>query len=79
MPIYEFVCEKCRHKIEVFCRVGEEPLRDCVVCHGPLRKVYHPAGVIFKGSGFYTTDYVKKTTEEKEVKEKKTDKKKASA
>jgi putative FmdB family regulatory protein len=84
MPIYEYKCEKCGRKTEVFARVGEEPLRDCVVCHGPLRKVFHPAGIIFKGSGFYTTDYARKSKEEKkaekkEVKEEKTEKMEATA
>ncbi len=84
MPIYEYKCEKCGHKTEVFARAGEEFSGNCVVCHGPLRKVFHPAGIIFKGSGFYTTDYArksegKKKAEKKEVKEEKTEKKEATA
>jgi predicted nucleic acid-binding Zn ribbon protein len=40
----------------VFQRISETPLATCGVCGGPLRKVFHPAGIVFKGSGFYATD-----------------------
>jgi len=46
----------CGQHIEVFQRISEEPLTTCGVCGGPLRKVFHPAGIVFKGSGFYATD-----------------------
>ncbi|MEM5872160.1 MAG: FmdB family zinc ribbon protein, partial [Candidatus Aenigmatarchaeota archaeon] len=78
MPIYEYKCGKCGHKVEVFSRPGEDTLRDCVVCHGPMRKVFHPAGIIFKGSGFYTTDYARSSDKKEETKEKKSEKKKST-
>jgi putative FmdB family regulatory protein len=56
MPTYEYACQSCGSHIEVFQRFSEEPLRECGVCGGPLRKVFHPAGILFKGSGFYATD-----------------------
>jgi putative FmdB family regulatory protein len=56
MPTYEYECTACGQHIEVFQRFTEEPLKTCVVCGGPLRKVFHPAGIVFKGSGFYSTD-----------------------
>ena len=56
MPTYEYACESCGSHIEVYQRFSEEPLRECGVCGGPLRKVFHPAGILFKGSGFYATD-----------------------
>jgi putative FmdB family regulatory protein len=56
MPTYEYECTSCGHHIEVFQRIAEDPLTTCGVCGGILRKVFHPAGIVFKGSGFYATD-----------------------
>jgi putative FmdB family regulatory protein len=56
MPTYEYQCTSCGHQIEVFQRITEDPLTTCGVCGGALRKVFHPAGIVFKGSGFYATD-----------------------
>ena len=57
MPIYGYRCEQCGHELEVLQSMSAEPLRVCSVCMGPLRKMIYPAGIIFKGSGYYTTDY----------------------
>jgi putative FmdB family regulatory protein len=56
MPTYEYGCTSCGQRIEVFQRISEDPLTTCGVCGGKLRKVFHPAGIVFKGSGFYATD-----------------------
>ncbi len=56
MPTYEYGCTSCGQHIEVFQRISEDPLTTCGVCGGKLRKVFHPAGIVFKGSGFYATD-----------------------
>src|SRR4029434_1630938 len=56
MPTYEYACTKCGQHVEVFQRISETPLTTCGVCGGPLRKVFHPAGIVFKGSGFDATD-----------------------
>jgi putative FmdB family regulatory protein len=56
MPTYEYVCRSCGTHVEVFQHFSDPPLTECGVCGGPLRKVYHPAGILFKGSGFYATD-----------------------
>lgn len=56
MPTYEYECTSCGQHIEVFQRIAEDPLTTCGVCGGSLRKVFHPAGIVFKGSGFYATD-----------------------
>jgi putative FmdB family regulatory protein len=56
MPTYEYGCTACGQHIEVFQRFSEDPLTTCGKCGGPLRKVFHPAGIVFKGSGFYATD-----------------------
>jgi putative FmdB family regulatory protein len=57
MPIYGYRCEQCGHEVEVLQSMSAEPLRVCPNCMGPLRKMVYPAGIIFKGSGYYTTDY----------------------
>jgi putative FmdB family regulatory protein len=56
MPTYEYECTACGQHIEVFQRITEDPLTTCGVCGGTLRKVFHPVGIVFKGSGFYATD-----------------------
>ena len=57
MPIYGYRCSACGHQFEILQRVSDEPLKVCPQCQGKLTKILYPAGVIFKGSGFYTTDY----------------------
>jgi len=56
MPTYEYECTACGQHMEVFQRFTEDALTTCGVCGGALRKVFHPAGIVFKGSGFYATD-----------------------
>lgn len=56
MPTYEYACTECGERVEVFQRISDEPLRVCAACGGVLRKLFHPAGIVFKGSGFYSTD-----------------------
>ena len=57
MPIYGYRCEQCGHELEVLQSMSEAPLKVCPNCMGPLYKMVYPAGIIFKGSGYYTTDY----------------------
>ena len=57
MPTYGYRCTNCGHQFEILQRVSDEPLKVCPQCQGKLTKILYPAGVIFKGSGFYTTDY----------------------
>jgi putative FmdB family regulatory protein len=56
MPTYEYACRSCGTHVEVYQRFSDPSLTECGVCGGPLRKVFHPAGILFKGSGFYATD-----------------------
>ena len=56
MPTYEYVCQSCGTHVEVYQRFSDEALTECGACGGRLRKVFHPAGILFKGSGFYVTD-----------------------
>jgi len=56
MPTYEYRCEKCGEQFEVFQSFSDRALRRHPDCGGPLEKVLHPSGIVFKGSGFYVTD-----------------------
>jgi putative FmdB family regulatory protein len=62
MPTYEYVCSKCGHEFEKFQSMRDEPLRTCPKCKKAALKrlVGGGAGLIFKGSGFYITDYKNK-------------------
>ncbi len=58
MPTYEYVCRKCEHEFERFQSIKDEPLKRCPECKGKVvRKIGGGAGLLFKGSGFYITDY----------------------
>ncbi len=60
MPTYEYECEDCKHAFEKFQSITAASLRKCPRCSGRLRRLIGAgAGVIFKGSGFYETDYKK--------------------
>ena len=68
MPIYEYKCEN-GHVFDVMRKLAEDPLTSCIECGAPVRKVLHPVGISFKGSGFYSTDYSKKGPKETATKE----------
>lgn len=58
MPTYEYECTRCDHRFEKFQSMRDEPLKRCPECRGKIRRVLGTgAGIIFKGSGFYQTDY----------------------
>ena len=80
MPIYEYRCQQ-GHQFEVMQRMSEDPLSACQVCESPVRKVFNPVAVHFKGSGFYNTDYGtrNRAREMSEAKEGKSDGKDKSA
>ncbi|MDX1578133.1 MAG: FmdB family zinc ribbon protein [Gemmatimonadota bacterium] len=64
MPTYEYRCAE-GHDFEVFQKMSDDPLTECPECGAPAeRKISSGAGLVFKGSGFYITDY-KKTGEKK--------------
>lgn len=56
MPTYEYRCEKCGNNFEILQSFTDKPLRLHADCGGKVEKVFHPRGVVFKGSGFYVTD-----------------------
>lgn len=56
MPTYDYQCRDCGNTIEVIHSMLEDGPTTCERCGGPLRRIIHPAGIIFRGSGFYKTD-----------------------
>ncbi|QDP98024.1 FmdB family transcriptional regulator [Microlunatus elymi] len=56
MPTYQYRCSECGQDLEVVQKFSDAALTECPNCHGQLRKVYNAVGVVFKGSGFYSTD-----------------------
>lgn len=58
MPVYVYHCDNCQIEFEQQQKFSDKPLRTCPECgQSALHKVYTPVGVIFKGSGFYSTDH----------------------
>jgi putative FmdB family regulatory protein len=72
MPTYEYKCENCGYEFEQFQSITAKPLRMCPKCdkRGLKRLIGAGAGVIFKGSGFYETDYRSESYKKAEKKEK---------
>ncbi|HEU5267795.1 MAG TPA: FmdB family zinc ribbon protein [Jatrophihabitans sp.] len=58
MPTYQYACTNpdCGNRFELVQSFTEPSASECPVCDGPVRKVFSPVGVVFKGSGFYRTD-----------------------
>jgi putative FmdB family regulatory protein len=58
MPTYEYECRDCGHAFERFQGINEEPIRICPECRGKVRRLISSGGgLVFKGPGFYATDY----------------------
>lgn len=58
MPTYDYACESCGHRFEAFQAINDPLLKKCPMCGGSVRRLISSgAGLIFKGSGFYITDY----------------------
>lgn len=55
MPTYEYKCKKCDRNFEVVHGINDS-VDNCEECGGSVRRVFHPLGIVFKGSGFYATD-----------------------
>ena len=61
MPTYDYKCTECNYTFELFQRMSEEPVKICPKCSGVVKRLIGMgAGTIFKGSGFYQTDYKNK-------------------
>ena len=63
MPIYEYACTSCGERTEARQSFTDPPLEECERCGGKLRKLYSPVGIVFKGSGFYSTDAKKASSD----------------
>jgi putative FmdB family regulatory protein len=57
MPTYEYRCKSCDSRFDVWQKMSDDPLATCPTCGGPIRRVLFPAGIVFKGGGFYSTDH----------------------
>jgi putative FmdB family regulatory protein len=57
MPIYEYECGSCHHRFDLKQGFHDKPQAECPKCKKEARRVFHPAPIIFKGSGFYVTDH----------------------
>jgi putative FmdB family regulatory protein len=61
MPLYEYECEKCAQRFERIQKFSDPPIESCPSCNGPVRKLFSSPAIQFKGSGFYITDYARKS------------------
>ena len=69
MPTYDYICKECSHKFELFQGIHDDAVTICPECKGTVRRIISGGtGIIFKGSGFYATDYKKNTPSKVESK-----------
>jgi putative FmdB family regulatory protein len=61
MPLYEYQCKKCGHRFEKIQKFSDKPVKKCPECGGPVEQTISAPAVQFKGSGWYVTDYAKKS------------------
>ena len=64
MPLYEYQCESCAKRFERIQKFSDPPASTCPSCGGPVKKLVSSPAIQFKGSGFYITDYPKKSSGE---------------
>jgi putative FmdB family regulatory protein len=57
MPTYVYGCDACGHQFEQFQKFSDEPIRTCPRCSEHVRRIFQPAGIVFKGSGWHVTHY----------------------
>ena len=60
VPIYEYQCTNCHHLFDLKQGFDADPIQSCPLCKSPSNRKLHAPTVIYKGSGFYTTDYARK-------------------
>ena len=61
MPLYEYECDTCGHRFEVIQKFSDAKITECPKCQGPVHKLFSSPAIQFKGSGWYITDYAKKS------------------
>ena len=85
MPIYEYACDSCGNQFEVKQKFSDPPVTSCEKCGEDVRKLISVPGIVFKGTGWYVTDYSNKlkdpsqTTDGQKGEKKKDDKKEGTA
>jgi putative FmdB family regulatory protein len=62
MPLYEYQCDACSHRFERIQKFSDPPVETCPTCGGAVRKLISSPAIQFKGSGWYITDYAKKSS-----------------
>ena len=62
MPIYSYKCDKCGARFDRMQKFTDKPLTRCPECRGPVKRLIQPAGIVFKGSGWYITDSKKSSS-----------------
>lgn len=62
MPLYEYQCESCEQRFERIQKFSDPPVATCPSCSGPVKKLLSSPAIQFKGSGWYITDYAKKSS-----------------
>jgi putative FmdB family regulatory protein len=62
MPLYEYLCKKCGHRFEKIQKFSDKMVKKCPECGGQVEQVISAPAVQFKGSGWYVTDYAKKSS-----------------
>ena len=62
MPLYEYECKKCHHRFERIQKFSDRHATKCPECGGPIEQMISAPAVQFKGSGWYVTDYAKKSS-----------------
>jgi putative FmdB family regulatory protein len=60
VPLYEYVCTKCKHRFEKIQKFSDPKIKKCPECGGKVEQALHAPAVHFKGSGWYVTDYGQK-------------------
>jgi putative FmdB family regulatory protein len=61
MPLYEYLCDACGHRFEVIQKFSDPPVETCPKCGGRVQKLMSSPAFQFKGTGWYVTDYAKKS------------------
>ena len=64
MPLYEYLCTKCKHRFEKIQKFSDPMVKKCPECGGKVENVLHAPAVHFRGAGWYVTDYAKKSSGE---------------
>lgn len=69
MPLYEYECETCHHQFEVQQKFSDPLIDTCIRCGKGVRKLISAPGIMFKGSGWYVTDYSNKLKDPSQTKQ----------